>query len=80
MNKNFFVFGMRGIDDNSHEYYYFDSAGKLGTAFYDQEDDFKQSFDPFLKGSPAKYSSIDPLVSSQISEYIEALRHQFEND
>lgn len=73
LNQNYFIFGMRGISDNEHVYYYFDKAGKFGNMSFDQESGF-QSFKgafllPMLEASPAKFT-LDQLISRSLSAQI----------
>ncbi len=83
IDQNFFAFGVRYIDDNCHEYLFFDKEGNFGTIFMDQDcfGDFQADFNPLLKTnkivSPTSFSG---LFSRLISEVIEQLQSQINDE
>lgn len=80
LNKNYVVFGMRYIDDNCHEYAYFDREGNFGTIFFDQDgfEYFQRELNPMLKKSTASLT-FDQVVSRLITGQIEGLIEQLNN-
>ncbi|OPZ90690.1 MAG: hypothetical protein BWY75_00628 [bacterium ADurb.Bin425] len=83
IDQNFFAFGVRYIDDNCHEYLFFDKEGNFGTIFMDQDcfGDFQADFNPLLKTNKiVRPTSFSGLFSRLISEVIEQLQSQINDE
>ncbi len=77
LNQNYFVFAMRYVNDDCHEYSFFDREGNYGSIFFCQDDfgEFQDDLDPMLTKSTATMT-FDQLVSHQMTRHIELLMEQ----
>lgn len=83
IDQYFFAFGVRYIDDNCHEYLFFDKEGNFGAIYMDQDSfgEFQEDFNPLLKTTkipnPLSFSA---LFSRLITEVIEQLQRQINDE
>jgi len=73
VNKSFIAFGIADIDDNRHEYLFFDREGNFASIFMDQDsfDWFQEDFNPLLKTNTIPSpQTFEQVFSTQISRVI----------
>lgn len=83
VDKHFFAFGAQYIDDNCHEYLFFDSEGNFDSIFMDQDSFgyFQEDFNPLLKTTKIPNpQSFSALFSGQITDVIEKLQQQINDE
>ncbi|MBL4633061.1 MAG: hypothetical protein JKY56_04270 [Kofleriaceae bacterium] len=75
LNHSYTVFGVRVVNDDSHDFFYFDTTGNFGSVFLNQNDfetAAKESFSPMLEKSPANMN-LEELLSQQIGKICSGL-------
>lgn len=83
VNQNFIAFAVRYIDDNCHEYLFFDREGNFDSIALDQDsfEYFQDSFDSLLTSTKVPTpQSFCQVLSQQISGIIEKIQQQINDE
>lgn len=75
LNSSTVVFGLRYLNDNEHEYFFYDRSGRFGTLFLDQ-DDLTPALEELRRMGRGEFDpeTLPALLERQMSLMIEGMR------
>lgn len=81
LNAEYIVFGYRYVDDNVHDYFFFDRQGRFGNLPFDQDDmtGARDIVRGMAKAAPAG-ESLDKLLGDQLATMRTAIEEQVKEE
>lgn len=72
LNQQYKVFGLKYVDDNVHDYWFFDQKGKFGNLTFDQDDcEYAMKILKELLISSSLTLSLEELLNAQLESILE---------